>query len=417
MLALQADYSSVACGHDHMRLYSAMEDLIRSIRKNFKIDAYRNEEAVRSQICYPVLLKLGWDVASPDQVQPEYNINRSRVDIALLHPPHKPLVFIEVKNRGKCSLLGEEQVFEYAAGRGGVPMLILTDGDEWHFYNTYGPGDFADRKVKSFLLKKDAPGDCIEIFRRYLLYDRVKTKQAFDDLRRDHEEVEQGREARRKIPEAWRRLVDKADEKLVEIVAEEVAAITTDRLTPGKADIVAFLKSSIPTHQGGRTPEGSSRRPRAGGNAPVALDPTKPRPAPPIGPGATKPVCRYKVGNQIYEGKSGIDVYMKALDHVIGKYGRFEELKNQRFNRRENHKGVSGYQISENQKDIHAVSGIKRRHQLSQGGKWVHTNLSRPQMSSFLIEVGGFYSRILNRKILDVWGSGAEVEFDIPPTP
>ena len=141
-----------------------MEDLIITIKRNIKNRSYRSEEAVRSQICYPILQELGWKMHSTDQVVPEYKINKLRVDLALCHSPKKPGVFIEVKALGtlnKRSAQGEEQIFDYAARKGGVPMIILTDGNEWHFYNTHGEGDYDERQVKSFKLGDDLLNSCI----------------------------------------------------------------------------------------------------------------------------------------------------------------------------------------------------------------------------------------------------------------
>jgi len=54
-------------------------------------------------------------------------------------------VFIEVKQVGQSDG-GERQLFEYAFHRG-VPMAILTDGQEWHFFLPAKQGDYGDRRV------------------------------------------------------------------------------------------------------------------------------------------------------------------------------------------------------------------------------------------------------------------------------
>ncbi len=125
-----------------------MENLINKIKQYFDTGAYNSEELVRSHICYPILRELGWDTESPVHLIPEYNIRSLRVDIALCHSPREPVIFMEVKAPGKCSPQGQEQVFEYAARQGGIPMIIFTDGDEWHFYNSYGAGTYDSKKVK-----------------------------------------------------------------------------------------------------------------------------------------------------------------------------------------------------------------------------------------------------------------------------
>ena len=379
-----------------------MEKLIQTIQQKIIKGSYRTEEAVKTQICLPILRELGWKVDLPEHLVYEYGIDRLRVDIALCHPPEKPAVFIEVKAPDKCSTQGEDQIFGYAAGRGGVPMIILTDGDEWHFYNSYGIGDYKSRKVKSFLLRKDKPDDCVAHFIRYLQYDRVKKGAAFDDLRLDHKKIVEQTEATLKIPEAWRQLVNNSDEMLIEIIVDQVKAITSGEHTPEIKDVVEFLKILKPARQPVKQPtlrSGEASQPKA----------------PPAAPEAEKVTHQYKINSQIHRGRNGKDVYMKVLDYVLAEYGRFEELKNQKFNKMKSRDLGAGYHMSEDRDEI--PKGREHKTQLRQSRKWVNTNLSADTMSSKLDEVGRFYSQVENKKILGRWGSGAEVEFDIPTRP
>ena len=384
-----------------------MENLIntiKTIKQNINKGSYRSEEAVRVQVCNLILQELGWDTGSPDQVALEYNIDNLRVDIALCHLPGRPVVFIEVKASGKCSARGEEQIFDYAARKGGVPMIILTDGNEWHFYNTHGSGDpelgYESRKVKNIQLTKDDSDDCVKYFCRYLEYGRVKTKQALKDLVSDHERIEKKREAKLKIPEAWNLLVNDSDEMLVDIIIDKVNGVSDGEHTPEKEDVLEFLKGLKRVNK----PE-----------KPPYIPPTGH--SPPTGgvSEAEKVVHRYKINEQIRNGKNGKDVYMKVLDYVLTEYVRFEELKNQKFNKMKSRALGTGYHISENGNEI--PKGMEHKTKLMTSGKWVNTNMSAANMSAKLVEIGGFYNHVENRKILGVWGSGAEVEFDIPTRP
>ena len=92
-----------------------MEELVGTIKQYIGAGSYDNEEAVRAQICYPILQALGWDMQSPVHVVPEYKVHNLKVDIALRRSVEEPMVFIEVKAPGKCSLQGQDQVFDYAA--------------------------------------------------------------------------------------------------------------------------------------------------------------------------------------------------------------------------------------------------------------------------------------------------------------
>ncbi|MYH69215.1 MAG: hypothetical protein F4147_03610, partial [Gammaproteobacteria bacterium] len=189
----------------------SVENLINKIRQYFDTGAYDSEESVRTQVCFPILRELDWDTDSPVHLRTEFPVSKLKVDIALCHPPKEPVIFIEIKAPGKCSPQGQEQVFEYAARQGGIPMIIFTDGDEWHFYNSYGTGTYDSKKVTSIRLTKDNAEECVEHFSRYLQYEQVESGDAFDNLRRDHKQVRSANKAKSKIPEAWKKLVDEED--------------------------------------------------------------------------------------------------------------------------------------------------------------------------------------------------------------
>ena len=377
-----------------------MENLINKIKQYFDTGAYDSEELVRSHICYPVLRELDWDTESPVHLIPEYNVRNLRVDIALCHSPREPVVFIEIKAPGKCSPQGQDQVFEYAARQGGIPMIIFTDGDEWHFYNSYGTGTYDSKKVKSIQLTKDNIDECIECLSRYLHYEQVKSGQSFDNLRRDYDQVRSANKAKSKIPEAWEQLVDEED-LLIEMIIEKVKEISDGGYAPKKADVIAFLQSLKTESRPAKTMGSSITRPSQRKSQPVSEGP--------------KPFYQYKINGEIRQDKYAIVIYLKVVDYIITKYGRFEELKFQPLNRRKSRSLGSGYQMSEDKRQIPIQEKLKT--QLPDCKIWLHTNLSVQMILRNLIKIGEFYNQLENRKILGVWGSGAEVEFDIPTRP
>ena len=377
-----------------------MENLINKIKQYFDTGAYDSEELVRSHICYPVLRELDWDTESPVHLIPEYNVRNLRVDIALCHSPREPVVFIEIKAPGKCSPQGQDQVFEYAARQGGIPMIIFTDGDEWHFYNSYGTGTYDSKKVKSIQLTKDNIDECIECLSRYLHYEQVKSGQSFDNLRRDYDQVRSANKAKSKIPEAWEQLVDEED-LLIEMIIEKVKEISDGGYAPKKADVIAFLQSLKTESRPAKTMGSSITRPSQRKSQPVSEGP--------------KPFYQYKINGEIRQDKYAIVIYLKVVDYIITKYGRFEELKFQPLNRRKSRSLGSGYQMSEDKRQIPIQEKLKT--QLPDCKIWLHTNLSVQMILRNLIKIGEFYNQLENRKILGVWGSGAEVELDIPTRP
>ena len=123
---------------------SVKED-IEDIRNRLDNDQYTTEASVSTGIVLRLLIALGWPVHNPTAVKPEYTVEGRRVDFALFAPESRLRVFIEVKPVEQIQA-GEEQLFEYAT-HCGVPIAILTDGQEWRFYHPGGEGSYEERRV------------------------------------------------------------------------------------------------------------------------------------------------------------------------------------------------------------------------------------------------------------------------------
>ena len=117
-----------------------LENHIPDIQEKLKKNEYPNEQSISQGIVLRILSVLGWPIYDTQIVIPEFNIQGRRVDFALCHPNNKPIIFIEVKQPG--NMLGaDKQLFEYAFHTG-VPLAIVTDGKEWHFYLPAEIGDY-----------------------------------------------------------------------------------------------------------------------------------------------------------------------------------------------------------------------------------------------------------------------------------
>ena len=123
-----------------------LRDDIESIREGIKAGRFTNEAAVCQGIVLRILHSLSWPTYDTQIVSPEYSVEGRRVDFALCHPPGKPVVFIEVKQIGQGDSGGERQLFEYAFHKG-VPIAILTDGQDWQFFLPAEQGEYGDRRV------------------------------------------------------------------------------------------------------------------------------------------------------------------------------------------------------------------------------------------------------------------------------
>jgi predicted type IV restriction endonuclease len=217
----------------------ALKEHINDIRKRLEQNIFKSETAVRQGIVDPLLRSLGWPTDDTLVVFPEYPVGSGHVDYALCHPSSTPRVFIEAKQVGNIKG-AEEQLFGYDS-RIRVPIAVLTDGREWQFFHPTGEGTWAERKVCEFDLTAGDSEENAEKLNRYLNYESIRTGEAVEAIKKDYEKVVQQRQVATRLPEAWIKLVEEADEFLLDVVAEKVESLCGYK--PTNEQVLDFLKS------------------------------------------------------------------------------------------------------------------------------------------------------------------------------
>ncbi len=219
----------------------SLRDHITTVRDALRARQFVNEASVCNGVVLPLLHALDWPVFNPQVVAPEFTLEGRRVDYALCHPRNHPVVFIEVKQPGR-SEGADRQLFEYAF-HAGIPMAVLTDGQEWHFYLPAEQGDYQERRVYKLDLVERDPDECERRFLRYLAYDPVCTGKAFANAREDYQSVRRQRQAEATLPDAWQQLVEKQDDLLLELVADQVESLCGYK--PESDAVVEFLSTRL----------------------------------------------------------------------------------------------------------------------------------------------------------------------------
>ena len=221
-----------------MTLKEHINDIRESLEKG---ELPPNEAAVCDDIVRRLVHELGWPRYQSKIVYPQYPVEGGKVDFALCHPPSEPCIFIEVKQVGKIEEAdAEEQLFRYAFRRG-IPIAVLTDGREWHFFYPIGQGDYRERKVHEINLSEGDSEMSAERLNRYLNYESILTGEAVEAIKKDYEKVVQQRQVATRLPEAWSKLVEEADEFLLHTVAEKTESLCGYR--PADEQVLSFLKS------------------------------------------------------------------------------------------------------------------------------------------------------------------------------
>lgn len=240
-----------------------LADRIGQIQRDLRTGRFANEAAVSQGVVLPLLHELGWPVFDTRVVAPQYALEQRRVDYALCDRSERPLAFLEVKRVGQ-SEGGGRQLFEYAFIRG-VPLALLTDGQEWSFYLPGEQGHLEERRVYKLDLLERAPTESGERLTRYLAYDRVLDGSALTAARADHHDVARQRQIEATMPRAWGALLADQDSLLLELLAEKVEDLCGYRPDP---DACSRFLSTVTAGGGTRLapaaqpPQSNSPRPQ-----------------------------------------------------------------------------------------------------------------------------------------------------------
>lgn len=213
---------------------------ILDIRTGVRAGRYTNEASVSQGIVLCLLQALGWPTYDTQVVCPEYSLEGRRVDFGLCHPAGKPIAFIEVKQIGQSDG-AERQLFEYAF-HVGVPLAILTDGQEWNFFLPAGQGDYGERRVYKLDIVERDPLECVSRLTRYLGYEEITTGRAIAAASEDYKNVSRDRQMKATLPLAWSRLVSEEDDLLLELVADKVESLCGFK--PDLDTVARFLKEA-----------------------------------------------------------------------------------------------------------------------------------------------------------------------------
>jgi hypothetical protein len=225
-----------------MNLANDVED----IREGIRVGRYGNEAAISQGIVLRLLQALGWPTYDTQIVCPEFTLGGRRVDFGLCYPPNKPIAFIEVKRIGQSDG-AERQLFEYAFHEG-VPLAILTDGQEWNFFLPAGQGAYAERRVyKLDILERDLP-ESVARLERYLSYKQISSGAAVEAATQDYRNVARSRQVASHLPEALSKLVSEEDELLLELVADKVESLCGFK--PDLDTVAKFLREDVAIKSG-----------------------------------------------------------------------------------------------------------------------------------------------------------------------
>jgi len=336
-----------------------LNDHITEIQRAIRSGQFSNEAAVSRGIVMRLLQALNWPIFDTNIVWPEYRLETIIVDYALCHPPSKPAVIIEVKNIGKLEG-ADSKLFEYAF-RAGVPMAILTDGQEWHFYLPAGKGSILERRFYKLDILKREQDEISNRFERYLTYEKIRNGEALKSARAEHDSAYISREVKNNIPLAWKKIIEEQDSILIDLISEKVADLCGYKPEP---DLVsAFLSEQLapPVPPPSQTPPVSFQSQRIS------------QPSPRTGQ------IGYTLHGKTIHLRSAVDVLLHVLDELTKKDSNFiSRLASRKHGRSRRYVAQRRDELYPGRPDLAEYSK-----QLSNGW-WVGTNYSKSNISQII---------------------------------
>jgi hypothetical protein len=342
----------------------SLEQDIEEIRAGITGGRFANEASVSQGIVLRLLHSLSWPVYDTRIVCPEYSLEGRRVDFALCQPATKPIALIEVKQVGQ-SEGAERQLFEYAF-HAGIPLAVLTDGQEWNFFLPGEQGDYAERRVYRLDVVERDVSDCASRLNRYLDYKRMESGAAIDAAREDYRSIARQRQMGAMLPKAWAQLVDEEDELLLELIADRVESLCGYKPDPDM--IATFLRISI------------SQRPAPG--APDQLRARAPRrPTRPPETGHQPASVGFVLDGKHYGARNARDVLVSVFEALTARDQSFPE----RFAALPRH-GRRRRFLARAPEDLYpGRSDLARDHSVQlTSGWWLGTNVSRAAIARII---------------------------------
>jgi hypothetical protein len=208
------------------KLADVVRDVISKIRRYQ--DRNMGEQNTKASLLEPVLEALGWDVRDPDEVFREFKPKSvdSPVDYALTIL-RKPRLFVEAKGLGETLTNRKwvSQVLSYAT-IAGVEWCVLSDGDEYRFYNANAPLDAEEKLFWRVKLSEDGEAEAIKTL---TLISRTNMEENLLDVLWNAHYVD------RRVKHTLRELFSTPEKSLIRLIRNRVP-----KLTP--KDIVESLR-------------------------------------------------------------------------------------------------------------------------------------------------------------------------------
>ena len=195
-----------------------------------------DETQTKATAIEPILRKLGWDLADPDEVRREFPVrarpNARPVDY-LLFCDDTPKVIVEAKRGNQSLQRHQEQLQDYVgfALAQRVKIAILTNGSVWWYYLPIRDTSWEQRRVATVEFNQQDSKEIAQTLVDLLSKENVCSGRAIQNAEK-HQILET-------LPEVWNRLVSEPDSSVVNLLAEQTHRLCVRE--PDRNEVEQFL--------------------------------------------------------------------------------------------------------------------------------------------------------------------------------
>lgn len=217
---------------------SSLIQLLERLRANRTLSS-AVEDAIKQGVVLPILARLGWDPEEVNEVYPEYNVRKGRVDYCL-RLANRSAVFLEVKSGSQGLDRHQDQLLGYAFSEG-VELAALTNGLVWWLYLPLLPNkSWEQRKFYTVDIIQQRAEDAAGHLYQYLSKEQIASRKSIEQAKKIHQGQERDRLAATSLQPAWDQLVNDPDERLIDLLSNKIEGLCGHAPSP---DLVAeFLK-------------------------------------------------------------------------------------------------------------------------------------------------------------------------------
>jgi hypothetical protein len=209
-----------------------MKKLVEFIKKIQSDDRFVtfDEAAIKQGVVLKILSLLDWDPFDVDEVQPEYEMQSSKVDFCLKKEKTNK-VFILVRKNEKDFPRHQDKVLSVSV-QGKVPIGILTNGLTWWFFLPLVQGSADEKKFLTIEMGNQKAEEASETFENFLTKENVLSGEAEKAAEDIYTARQRDLFIKETLPKAWAQLMSDPKKWLADILGsmtEELCGYHPDR--------------------------------------------------------------------------------------------------------------------------------------------------------------------------------------------